>query len=290
MMNKLFLKILLVFVLIYSNNLFSQNYQLKIDTVVTKKTKIITIVTLRTVPKFILHFNGGYNSGAMELTSHNGGFSRQDLLEGKTFGVRNGFGFNLIGKIPINKSGKFWIDIVTGFDRFKSNMIASNDQEGEVAYNSINGGVGMEYNFTPTHKVKYFIGANTLISSISGSSRLMNTQDNNVISVDIKSGIRLGYSVFVGLEYAFARNIGLNLGFKFTHANLLMKDTEVGEQIPEGSTHFETHLNDDPIPTGDDPVLFAGWKQFAYYSGSVGISYFFGVKEKKYRLPDKILK
>lgn len=255
----------------------------KIDTVYTTKTKTITIITTRTVPRFILHFNGGYNTGAMDLTSHNGGFNRINLVNGRNYGVRHGYGFNLIGKIPVTKAGKVWIDVITGFDRFQSDIFASNNEEGSVSYNSINGGVGVEYNFTPAHKVKYFIGANTLLSAISGKSTLINTQDNNVIDVTFKSSIRLGYSMFIGFEYAFSKDVGVNMGLKFTHANLLLKKTEEGQQSADGLI-FETNINDEPVPEGNDPILFAGWKQFAYFSGTVGISYFFGVKEKRYKI------
>jgi opacity protein-like surface antigen len=282
-------RILLTFLmfLIYASLIQAQDttITLKIDTISTPRKKTITIVITRTIPKFILHVNGGYNSGAMDLTSHNGGFSRNELVNGVNYGARNGFGFNLIGKLPLGKSGKIWLDAITGFDRFQSNIFASNTEEGKVSYNSINGGLGLEYNLTPSHKVKYYIGANALLSAISGKATLINTQDNNVIDVTIKSSLRLGYSAFVGFEYAFDKNIGLNLGLKFTHANLLLKKSVTGTQSDDG-TLFETELNDDPSPNNTDPVLFAGWKQFAYFSGNVGLSYFFGVKEKRYKLPN----
>jgi hypothetical protein len=256
---------------------------LKADTIYTPRTKTITIIITRTVPKFILHFHGSYNTGAMDLTSHNGGFERGTLVNGVNYGARNGFGFNLIGKLPLSKSGKVWLDAIAGFDRFQSDLFAKNSEEGKVSYNSINGGIGIEYNFTPANKVKYYVGANTLISAISGKATLINTQDNNVIDVTIKSSIRLGYSAFMGFEYAFDKKVGINFGLKFTHANLLMKKSVTGEQSSDG-TLFTTEINDDPVPEGAEPILFAGWKQFAYFSGSVGLSYFFGVKEKRYKL------
>jgi len=256
---------------------------LKIDTIKVNKTRIIKIVTIRTLPKFILHFNGGLNTGAMELTSHNGGFSREDINTGKNFSVRNGFGFNITGKIPLNKKGTLWLDVVTGFDRFQSNLFAENDQEGKVYYNSINGGVGLEYNFTATHKVKYFFGLTPLLSFISGHAEMINP-DNNRVNVNFKASARLGYQAFIGLEYAFNKNFGLNIGMRFTHANLLLKNTEEPVEDEEGTSPTSTvPLNDDATP---DPIQFAGWKQFAYFTGSVGFSYFFGVKERRYKLPE----
>ena len=256
----------------------------KIDTIKIPRTKTISIVTVWTLPRFILHINGGLNTGAMELTSHNGGYSREDFNTGKNFSARNGYGFNMIGKIPLGKKGNFWLDIITGFDRFQSDIFAKNTQEGKVYYNSFNGGVGIEYNFTPTHKVKYFLGANPLLSFISGKSEQINP-DNNRVNTSIKSSFRIGYQAFAGLEYAIVKNFGFNIGIRFTHANLLLKHTEEPIEDPNQFTPSTTvPLNDD---SSTEPIQFAGWKQFAYFSGSVGFSYFFGVKEKKYKLPDK---
>ncbi len=286
-MQNYFNKILiLVFVLFSCVYIKAQDttITIKVDTVKIQKTKTITIVKVRTLPKFILHFNAGYNTGAMELSSHNGGFSREDFILGKSYSARNGYGFNLIGKLPLSKKGNFWLDIITGFDRFQSDIFAKNTEEGKVYYNSFNGGVGIEYNFTPTHKVKYLFGVNPLVSLISGKAEIINP-DNNRVDIKIKNSLRIGYQAFIGFEYAFEKNFGVNLGFRFTHANLLLKKTEQPIQdenaVPPTST---VGLNDD---AASEPVEFAGWKQFAYFTGSFGFSYFFGVKEVKYKLPEK---
>ncbi len=278
----------IIFILLLTAALHAQDYEVTIkrDTIVTQKSRILRIVTVRTLPKFTLHFNGGYNTGAMELTSHNGGYSRDDFSTGKNYGARNGYGFNLIGKLPLGKKGNFWFDIIAGFDRFQSDIFAKNTEEGKVNYNSFNGGLGLEYNFTPTHKVKYYIGANPLISFISGKSELINP-DNNRVDIKIKSNVRIGYQAFLGLEYAFEKNFGVNLGIRFTHANLLLKKSE--EPVEDLTTSTPTStvgLNDDAVPE-TTPIQFAGWKQFAYFSASVGISYFFGFKELRYKLPDR---
>ncbi|MCX7877494.1 MAG: hypothetical protein N2510_02510 [Ignavibacteria bacterium] len=286
---KYFLKILIrinfiTLLLLSGERVNAQKYQIdiKTDTIKIPRTKNITIITTRSVPKFILHINGSFNIGAMELTSHNGGFSREDFFLGKNYSARVGYGGNITGKIPLERKGRFWLDITAGFDRFQSDLIAENTQEGRVYYNSFNGGIGAEYNFTATHKVKYLFGANPLISFISGRSELINP-DNNRVDVIIKSSMRLGYQVFIGLEYAFDKNIGLNLGMRFTHANLLLKKTEIPVEDPSSTTPTSTlPLNDD---SSSEPIQFSGWKQFAYFSGMLGFSYFFGVKEKRYKIP-----
>jgi len=265
------------------SNTYAQREEItiKYDTISTPKKRILKLVKLRTLPKFILHFNVSYNSGAMELTSHNGSFSRMDFITGKSYQARHGFGANLVGKLPLSKKGNFWLDIIAGFDRFQSNLFAANTQEGKVSYNSFSTGIGVEYNFTPMHKVKYFLGLNPLFSFISGKSSLINP-DNNQTDVKINSSFRLGYSAFLGLEYAFEKNFGLNLGLKFTHANLLLKKSEQAVQESEAASNVG--LNDDGV-TEEAGIQFAGWKQFTYLSASAGFSYFFGVKERKYKVP-----
>lgn len=286
-MKSTILKISALFILLSSamgSVTYSQDNDviIKYDTVKINKTRIIKIVTTRTLPKFILHVSGGLNVGALELTSHNGGFSREDYNTGKNFSVRNGFGFSMIGKIPLSKKGNFWLDIITGFDRFQSDLMADNTGEGKVSYNNINFGLGIEYNFTPTHKVKYYFGANPLFSFISGDAQLSNP-DNNRVDVNIISSFRMGYQAFLGMEYALAKNVGINCGLRFTHANLLLKHTEIPIEDPDEFTPTSSvPLNDDSTV---DPIQFGGWKQFAYFTGNVGISFFFGTKERKYKLP-----
>jgi len=70
------------------------------------------------------------------------------------------------------------------------------------------------------------------------------------------------------------------MGLRFTHANLLLKQT----QTP---TDNSTILNDSPTGdnSGNNHTLYSGWKQFAYASAYFGLSYYFGVKETKYKLP-----
>src|SRR5689334_23173719 len=113
------------------------DYTIRIDTIRTPKTKRITIVTVRTAPKFILQLNGGLNMGSMETTNSNGIFSRNDFIEGKNFGTRYGFGFALTGKLPLGKPARFWLNAMTGFDKFKSTMFSDNTTDGEVTYNSV---------------------------------------------------------------------------------------------------------------------------------------------------------
>lgn len=246
-----------------------------VDTIIINKTKTIKIAKTWTPPRFIFQINGSYNSGALELTGHNGGFSRSDFITGKNFGARNGYGVNLIGKIALHKKANFWLDVVTGFIRFQSDLITKNEEEGKVSYNIFSGGIGAEYNFTPAHKVKYFLGFNPLVSFIMGKATL-NNPDTTTTDLTINLAVRLGYSVFMGLDYAASDDVGLHFGLKFTHANLFLKKSTTS------SDSTKTDLNDQSVGGN---YLYSGWKQFAYATIYGGISFYIGIKERKYKLP-----
>jgi hypothetical protein len=279
--HKIYLFIFLLALIGEGSISFSQEVETHIvyDTVTTIKKRVIRIIVVRTVPKFALQISGSFNSGAMELQGHNGGFVLDDIVKGRSYGARNGYGIFLTGKLPLDKKGGFWLAVTGAFNRFQSNLITDNTKQGKVYYNDFSGEAGTEYMFTPTNKVKFFLGGNIAASVINGKLFVPPDLTNPtapVREVKIKNAFRLGYSVLVGLGYSFERNFGLNLGFKYTHANLLLKETIV----PTGD--YETTLNDDGV---NPPVLYGGWKQFAYISTFVGFSYYFGVKDKRYKLP-----
>lgn len=279
----IYIFMILVLTVFSGMNIYAQNkkYEIRYDTITVEKTKVIKIVTVRTVPVFILQLNGSFNTGALELQAHNGGFSKNDFIKGKDFGARIGFGVNLTGKIRLNRKGNFWLNAVSGFSGFRSDYFADKSEEGAVVYNHFSWGVGMDYFFTPADRVKYFIGGDILASLIYGKALI--PYDITIYDpiryreVKINNAFRMGYSLYAGLEYAFEKNVGMNFGFKFTHANLFLKKVTVP------TSDNEAYLNDDGT---DPPVLYAGWKQFAYGSVFAGLSYYFGVKEKRYKLPE----
>jgi hypothetical protein len=266
----LILPIFLIFSLFSS----AKAQEIKTDTVKITTSRTISIVMVRTVPKFILQFSASYNSGALELSAHNGGFSRDDFNLGKSYCARNGYGFNFMGKLPLRKKGDFWLNASTAFVRFQSNLVTNNTTEGKVAYNVFGEGIGAEYNFTPFHHFKYFIGGQALLSIITGKANLLD-YDSSKYDVKINTAVRLGYNLFIGLEYAFEKNVGFNFGLKWTHANLLLKSATT----PSDKT--VRNLNDLNIKPW---VLYSGWKQFAYVSVFAGVSYYFGVKQIRYKL------
>jgi opacity protein-like surface antigen len=270
--------ILIFLMLLFSLSTYAQG--VRVDTIKITTTRTLKILTRRTIPKFILQVNAHFNSGALELSGHNGSFSRSDFIRGKSFGARNGFGFDITGKLPLHKKGNFWITATSNYNRFQSNLLTNNTKEGQVAYNIFGGGVGIDYNITPAHRVKYYVGATTLFNVIYANATLINTDISNTsppkASVKINPAFRIGYALFLGLEYAFDKNVGMNCGIRFSHLNLLLKKSTYS------ADSSSTDLNDDNAPP---PSIYAGWKQFAFTSIYAGISYYFGVKERRYKLP-----
>lgn len=259
----------------------AQNIKIKVDTVVSTKTSTMRIVTTWTAPRLIIQINGGLSFGAFEMQGHNGGFSRLDFLFGRNFGARNGFGGNITGKYAINKSRNFYVSLGGGFTRFQSSLFAKNEEEGNVSYNVMNGMLGADYFINSTHKVKYFLGAGANFSMISGKALLVSYDNGDSVreetNVKIKSSMRIGYTVYAGIDYAVSNQFGVNAGVKWTHANLLMKKAKEEPNINE------IELND---MSTNPPTFFTGWKQFAYTSVFAGVSIYFGVKQMRYKLPN----
>lgn len=271
-MKRFIYPLILLFILAFCKESSSQ--EIRTDTIKITTSKTVSIVTVRTVPRFILQVSGTYNVGALELSGHNGGFSRDDFNLGKSYCARNGYGFSVTGKLPLSKQGNFWLDASSHFVRFQSNLVTDNTKDGKVGYNVFGEGIGAEYNFTPSHRVKYFVGATALLSIISGKANVLDF-DSTTYDVQINTAVRLGYNMFIGLEYAFERSVGFNFGFKWTHANLLLKNTT------EPTDKKVRDLNDLNVKPW---VLYAGWKQFAYISAFAGVSIYFNVKEIRYKL------
>lgn len=232
-------------------------------------------LTIRNAPKLTVQFNFDYDYGVFELSANdNGDLHTDEFVNGQNFGVRHGFGAGVTFKIPLHEQGKFRLNTALMYNGFSSkfNKVFANTSEYDyVRYNVISGSVGLENNFTPSFKVKAYIGIGLQGSVIYGSARI--TQSDEAAEMKILPAFRLGLNLFSGLEYMVLNNLGFTFGLKVTHANLWLKDSKVSDNPAE------IYLNDKRV-TGKQS--FAGFRQFAWGSLSTGINYYFGVKEKHY--------
>ncbi len=232
---------------------------------------------VRTAPKLTLEFSGFYNYGIFELSSNdNGDFSAEEFTSGENFGVRHGIGGDFVAKIPLHEKGNIRLDVSGGYSYFSSKfdkLVNSQQVPTYVRYSVISGGVGIENNFTPNHKIKTLVGLGILASVISGSANL--NVNNTSQEINILPAFRMGIQLFSGFEYLLNDRFGLNAGFKFTHANLWFKDSKTSDNPNE------IYLNDKRV---SPRIPYSGWKQFAWGSFYGGVSIYFGIEQKSYIL------
>jgi len=269
--------ILLIFTLTISTAL-SQDEQTAIsrkDTSYTSiaNTKILNMLKKGKAPRVTLQLSFNYNIGHLDLAGNENTFFRKDeFVSGGNFGTRYGYGASLTGKISLHKEGNVRLNVSAAFNRMQSNFVISESPEGKVHYNVLQGGLGIENSFTPDKKFKPYIGLDLLTSLISGEAVL--GTDSTDFTVKIKNSVRFGLTVNFGFEYAFNNTVGMNLGYKLTHANIIGKNSKAS------TDPAETTLNDDKV-TGTEEILYSGWKQFMYSSFYAGVNFYFGMKNKK---------
>lgn len=269
--------ILLIFALTIST-VHSQDEQTAIsakDTSYTSiaNTKILNMIKKGKAPRVTLQLSFNYNIGHLDLAGNeNTLFRKDEFVSGGNFGTRYGYGASLTGKIALHKEGNVRLNVSAAFNRMQSNFVISETPEGKVHYNVLQGSLGIENSFTPDKKFKPYIGLDLLTSLINGEAVL--GTDSTDFTVKIKNSVRFGLSVNFGFEYAFNNNVGLNLGYKLTHANI------IGKESKASTNPAETTLNDDKV-TGTEEILYGGWKQFTYSTFYTGINIYFGMKNKK---------
>jgi len=225
-------------------------------------------------PTVTLQLSFNYDIGHMDMAANdNTLFREEDFINGRNFGTRYGYGVSLTGKIALHKEGNVRLNVMTAYRRFQSNFVISESPEGKVAYNVFGWALGVENNFSPAKRVKPYIGFDIVTSLIYGNAVL--TTDSTDFNLKIRNSVRFGVSFNLGFEYAFSDKVGLNLGYKITHANI------VGKKSQASSNPAETYLNDEKVLSSSAPIPFAGWKQFVYSSFYAGMNFYFGMKNKK---------
>ncbi len=264
-LNKTFLSCIII--LAFSTVLFSQDTSY--HSLATQK--ILKMIKSGKAPVFTIQLSFLYNVGLMDMASDdNTSFKRDDFIGGRNFGTRYGIGGIIIGKIALHKAGNVRLNIISAYNRFQSDLIISSSTEGKVLYNVFSWGVGLENCFNADRRFKPYIGFELQGSLINGNATI-NT-DTSSFSLKIKNSFRFGASLNFGFEYVVAKAFGLNLGIKFTNANLLLKESKTS------SNPDEIYLNDETVTP---KIPYSGWKQFFYASFNAGVNIYFGAKHKK---------
>ena len=252
----------------------SRTYNEVNDTSLNLKDEYVRL-TIRNAPPLTVQFSVDYNFGIFELSANdNGDLHTEEFISGQNFGVRHGFGATMIVKYPLHKEGHLRLNASLMYNRFNSkfNKVFEGEEYDFVKYDVYSASLGLENNFTPSFRIKTYVGLGLVGSIISGNARVT-YKDASASELSIKPAFRLGLTVFSGLEYLLRNNVGLNFGLKFTHANLWLKESKVSDN-PD-----EIYLNDQRVTNRQ---LFSGFRQFAWGSFFCGVNYYFGVKEKHY--------
>jgi outer membrane protein W len=267
---KIFFAAMLLCVL--SAGIFSQTTQLK------------RYMIVRSTPRYTLQFNIDYNQSVLELSgAYNDDYQSESVYDGESFGADKGYGASVLSKITLNERGSIRFTQSLTYNRILSYTFGDKKtvaDNGKANYNCFTGGLGMEYNFTPAHRFKIYMGAELNASMINGDitvwfeNRGIGAPYNE--SYKVNNSFRMGYAVIFGSEYLINENFGLNIGARLINANAFMKESK------GTNSDAEFKLRDKADPN----LKFAGNnnKSFSFYSILAGVNFYFGVTEKRYKL------
>lgn len=260
-----------VIVLLAASNLAAQQ-------TVTKRYMVV-----RSTPKYTLQLDLHYNQSILELSgTYNDDYQSVNVYNGQTMGADKGYGGGITSKISLDKWGSTRFTQSLYYNRLLSYTFGDKTtvaDDGKATYNCFTGGLGLEYNFTPTHRFKIYLGGEINASMINGDIKIWfenrgNPEGPSDSSYTVNNSFRMGYGLLIGTEYLVNDKFGLNLGAKLTNANILFKQAE--------GTNADKEF---PLRDDDQPGLnFAGKKNFAFYTIFAGVNFYFGVTEKRYKL------
>lgn len=247
----------------------------------SQKTEIKRYMVVKTAPKYTIQINLNYNQSILELSgTYNDDYQSKNVYDGETFGADKGFGIGVISKLGLDQKGWLRFTQSLSYNRILSYTFGDKKTVadiGKASFNVITGGLGLEYNFTPAHRYKIYVGGELNASMINGAAKIwfyepgIPTSDSDYT---ITNSFRMGYSIVIGSEFMINNNWGLNVGARLTNANLLLRKSE--------GTNADREFK---LRDADSPGLnFAGKKSFAFYSITMGINFYFGIGEKRYKL------
>lgn len=268
-MNCFFLKSLLALLFI-SVNLFSQPELLN------------RYMIVRSAPSYVINVNASLSISALELGgTYNSDFHSEFVKNGESFGTRSGSGILLTSKVKLHNSSRFWFTQSAAYNNLRSYLFTggkNNSDKGSASYNCFTGALGVEYNLFPNYNIVPFVAAELNASVISGELTVWSktvTDPYHTESYNILSSFRMGFGLSAGTNIMLSNRVGINLTAKYSYLNLLFRSSE------GSSTDKEFSLRDAKV---SEDLLFSGKKRFTFFSAGVGISFYFGIREKYYRL------
>ncbi len=249
----------------------------------TQVTQTKRYMVVRSTPSYTLQLNLDYNQSVLELSgAYNDDYQSRTVYDGESFGADKGYGASILSKITLNERGSIRFTQSLTYNRILSYTFGTKTtiaDNGKANYNCFTGGLGLEYNFTPAHRFKIYMGGEINASMINGDVKVWFENRGGTPydeSYKVSNSFRMGYGLMVGSEYLVNENFGLNIGARIINANAFLKDATG----TNADTEFKLRDKADPN------LKFAGArnKSFSFYSIMAGVNFYFGVKEKRYKL------
>ncbi len=259
---------------VFSSSIFSGN---NADTILGRNDSSIgkpKLYLVRTPPVWTLQFTGAFNLGFAELSSNYADvFDAQQFYNGENFGVRYGFGVQATAKNTLNEKGNMRLIMSSSYNYFSSQLFSKKSPFGNVRYNVLSIGGGIENNFNPKYRLRPYISFEADLNMIFGKAVI--TTDTSSTEANIKNSFRIGFIICAGFEYLVNNSYGITLGARITNANQVLKQSKTEED------DTNIHLRDKRV----NPKLFlSGFKNFTFISIYAGVDLYFGIVNQWFQI------
>jgi outer membrane protein W len=218
-------------------------------------------------PQLKVHVTGGYNVPLPDL--------KGDLLDSadqvNTLGMKSGFNAGADVKYYLGKKRNVGITLGLTYNSF-SNSADSTSYSVKSTLNDFSVGLGIEYSFIPKGKTQPYLGLEFTGNFFSGDGTFTPSVGTEQ-KYTLISASRFGIAIGGGIDFAFSKSVGANIGVKYHMANLIGKDYDTTTTL--GSTEFP--LNDKEYTSGS---FTSPAKNISYIQLSAGLSFFFNHPKK----------
>jgi outer membrane protein W len=233
--------------------------------------------TLFAQPKLTINVTGGYNLPLPHLK----GDVTSEADRDETYLTKSGFNAGITGKYAIDKKGMLKLTLGGSYNSFsgEGDYVHTNNINVHNKINIITAGVGAEYAFMPKGKTNPFLGLDINGNFYSGEVKTTVTapstldhDDVGTTTTKLKSASRFGIAIGGGVDFAFSKNVGALIGFKYNLANL------IGKAYEETSAAGEYNLNDKEHTHGTTTIPN---RNISFIQVYAGVSFYFMQPKKK---------
>lgn len=243
-------------------------------------------------PKFTVHLTGGYNLPFPDLKGNFPDSLPVKFPDSANYQIKQGFNFGLAGKYALGKKGNIRIGLGFNYNMFsqkKDYTVGTSTVTFNNKMNIININLGGEYAIMPKGKVNPFLGLDLAANLFSGNLEI--TGDTLYAgNSDLKSESRFGLGIGGGIDFAFSKNIGAVIGFKYHLANLIGKSYDSANTVKNTQGKVTQYALDDKDHTVTVPGTGIGGtgttqsfsaKSISYLQIYGGVSFYLGHPKKK---------